>query len=169
MDECENYIVRVLKEKNLLEEHRCWSKEQDREVMQHISFDNRVSLDDMDLVFDNDSFYVIDFFFDVFAVFYLSIVFQYVNLIMEVVSPPFALIICLSDPSVGVVLVPLELLLCRVRGDFSATKSWLSIDRDTPSIIGVLSKRTLHVLDFSVPRYVPIIEFQSYSFPFKHH
>ena len=52
-------MVKVLKEMSPLEEDRGCGKEQDREILQQISFDNLVSLYDVDLVFDNDSFYVI--------------------------------------------------------------------------------------------------------------
>ncbi|GMN44251.1 hypothetical protein TIFTF001_013463 [Ficus carica] len=45
----------------------------------------------------------------------------------------------------------IELLICGVSGSPSATECWPSIDWDISSIIGVLSKRVLHVLDFSVP------------------
>ncbi|GMN31807.1 hypothetical protein TIFTF001_041639 [Ficus carica] len=63
-----------------------------------------VSLDDVDLVFDKDSFYGI-----------------------EVVSPSSTLIVCLPNVSLCVVLVPLELLLCEVNGGPSAIESWPSV------------------------------------------
>ena len=55
-------MVRVLKETSPLEEDRRCGNVQDREVLQQLSFGNPVSLDDVDLVFKKDSFYVIGFF-----------------------------------------------------------------------------------------------------------
>ncbi|GMN28388.1 hypothetical protein TIFTF001_002030 [Ficus carica] len=87
-----------------LEKDRRCGKEQNREVLQQISFGNPVSLDEVDLAFGKD--YVIGFlvcsfvhnYDDVFAVFYL-------------------------DMSLGIVLVPLELHLCVVSDDPCATAS----------------------------------------------
>ncbi|GMN40948.1 hypothetical protein TIFTF001_010163 [Ficus carica] len=138
-----------------LEEDWHCGKEQDGEVLQRLGFGNPVSLDDIDLVFGNDSFYVI------------GVVFQFVNSNNGGGLPTFRVDVCSSDLSLDVVLVPPELLLYGISGRSSATESWPLIDRDIPSIVGVLSKRALHVLDFSVPRCVPIIGPQTCIFPFE--
>ncbi|GMN40262.1 hypothetical protein TIFTF001_009494 [Ficus carica] len=62
----------------------------------------------------------------------------------EVVSPPSELVVYSSDLSLDGVLVPLELLM-------------------------VLSKRALNMFDFSVLRYITIIEPQAYVFSFERH
>ena len=62
-DGCENHIVRLLKETRPLEEDWRYGKEQDREVLQQLGSDNPISLNDVNLVFGNDSFYVISFLF----------------------------------------------------------------------------------------------------------
>ena len=95
--------------------------------------------------------------------------FNFLILIIVVVSPPFALIVFSLNLSLVVVLVQLELLLHGVSGGPSATVCWPSIDQDIPSIVGVLSKRALYVLNFSVLRYVPVIRSQAYIFPFERH
>ena len=55
-------MVRVLKETSPLEEDRHSRNEQDEEVLQRLSFNNPIFLDDVDFVFGNDFFYVIGFF-----------------------------------------------------------------------------------------------------------
>ena len=117
-----------------------------REVLQYLEFGNPVFLNDvvyftartlsMWLVFcflvskfvcNND---------DVFVIFFLGVLFIFLFVIMEVVSPPSKLIIYSSDMSFDGVLVPLELLLCGVSSGPSATKSWPSIDQENPLIVG---------------------------------
>ena len=76
---------------------------------------------------------------------------------MEMISPPFKLIVYPSDLSLDSVLVMLELLLYGVDSDPSVTKSLPSIDQENSLIVGVLSKRILHVLDLSMPKYILVI------------
>ncbi|GMN60374.1 hypothetical protein TIFTF001_029471 [Ficus carica] len=75
---------------------------------------------------------------------------------VEMVSPPSALVVYPLDLSFDGVLVPLD----RVSSSPCAIESWPSIDQE------ILSKRVLHVLDFNVPRYIPVIGLQAYVFLF---
>ena len=76
---------------------------------------------------------------------------------LPLVSSPSALVVYPSDRSLDSVLVSIELLLCEVSSNPSTTESWPSIDQEIPSTVWVLSKRALHVLDFSVSSYIPVI------------
>ena len=104
---------------------------------------------------------------DVFAVFYLNVLFQFVN--SNVGGGLLTLRVdCLSpNLSLGIVLIPLKLLLCRVSGNPNATEFWPLIDRNILPIACVLSKKALYMLDFSVLRYLPVIGSQAYVFPFE--
>ncbi|GMN71199.1 hypothetical protein TIFTF001_052637 [Ficus carica] len=157
-------MVRVLAKASMWKEDECCGKEQcineivgggvwlsrAGEVLQQLGFSNPVSPDNVVHFISNDSFCVNDFF-------------------LEVVSSPSKLVVYLSDLSFDDILIPLELLLCRVSGSPSAIEFWPSIDYKNPLIVGVFSKRALHVLDFSVPKYIPIIESQAYFFSFEHY
>ncbi|GMN47396.1 hypothetical protein TIFTF001_016576 [Ficus carica] len=63
----------------------------------------------------------------------------------------------------------IELPLCGVSNGFSATESLPSIEKENPLIVGVLLKKALHVLIFSVPKYIPVIGPQAYVFSFELH
>ena len=117
----------------------------------------------------NNFFYVISFFFLLRYVglcviltmsssyFLLMFYFCLLFLITRVVYPPSALVIYLSDLSLDSVLISLELLLCGVSSGHCVTEFWPLIDREILLTVGVLSKKVLHVLDFSVPRYISVI------------
>ena len=58
---------------------------------------------------------------DIFTVFYLSAVFQFINSNKRGGLPTFRVDCCLPYLSIGVILVPLELLLCDISGGPSAS------------------------------------------------
>ena len=73
---------------------------------------------------------------------------------MTVVSPLCGLFVCMSNPCLGSIFVPLDLCLYGAGGGLCAIRECFSINRKSPSIVDVLLKRVLYVFDI---RYVEVL------------
>ncbi|GMN51590.1 hypothetical protein TIFTF001_020749 [Ficus carica] len=75
------------------------------------------------------------------VVIFLPAAFSVLSLIITMVIPLSGLVIYFPDLDLGDLLVLLDLWLCRVFSDLCDLRSWLPIDRQSPSLLEVLLSR----------------------------
>ncbi|GMN68914.1 hypothetical protein TIFTF001_037964 [Ficus carica] len=87
------------------------------------------------------------------------------SLIIMMVFPLSELVVCSPDLDIGDLLVLLDLWLCRVFGDLCDLRLWLSIDRQSLSLVGALLSRAWCMLVSGVSRYFLVFGPQTCAFP----